>query len=82
MERIVLPWLSPRHRSFTARPGQKPNSSWQTVHREAGDAHLSAGRVLEIEDLENAADAFRECSSKPNELLHGFLNSYVPNDSP
>jgi len=52
------------------------------VHREEGDAHLSAGRVLEIEDLENAADAFRECSGKPNELLHGFLNSYVPNYSP
>jgi hypothetical protein len=52
------------------------------VHREEGDAHFSAGRVFEIEDLVNAADAFSECSSKPNELLDGFLNSYVPNYSP
>jgi len=47
-----------------------------------GEALLSAGRVLEIEDLENAADAFSECNNKSNELFHGFLNSYVPNYSP
>jgi len=44
-----------------------------------GDARLSSGRVLEIVDLENAADAFSECSSKVNELLYGFLKAYVPN---
>ena len=44
-----------------------------------GDARLSSGRVLEIVDLEYAADAFSECSSKVNELLSGFLKAYVPN---
>ena len=44
-----------------------------------GDARLSSVRVLEIVDLENAADAFSECSSKVNELLHGFLKTYAPN---
>jgi hypothetical protein len=52
------------------------------MHREQGAANFCAGRVLEIDDLENTADAFSECSSKPKELLHGFLNSYVPNYSP
>lgn len=62
----------------TARPGQKPNSAWQTVHREEGFVHSSPGRVLEIEDLENAGDTFSECSSEPNELLHGFLKGNIP----
>lgn len=43
-----------------------------------GDARLSLGIVLEIIDLENAAVAFSECSCKVNELLHGFLKTYVP----
>ena len=43
-----------------------------------GEARLSSGRVLEIADLEDAADAFSECSSKLNGLLHGFLKTYVP----
>lgn len=43
-----------------------------------GEARLSSGRVLEIADLEDAADAFTECSVKLNGLLHGFLKSYVP----
>ncbi|MDR6962085.1 hypothetical protein J2W43_006106 [Pseudomonas brassicacearum] len=43
-----------------------------------GEARLSSKRVLEIEDLEDAADAFSECSSKVNGLLHGFLKTYVP----
>jgi hypothetical protein len=44
-----------------------------------GDARLSSGRILETVDLEDAADAFSECSCKVNELLHGFLETYVPN---
>jgi hypothetical protein len=43
-----------------------------------GDARLSSGKVLEIADLEDAADAFSECSSKVNGLLHGFFKTYVP----
>ena len=44
-----------------------------------GYARLSSGRILEIVDLEDAADAFSECGCKVNELLHGFLETYVPN---
>lgn len=44
----------------------------------SGEARLSSGNVLEIADLEDAADAFSECSSKVNGLLHGFLKTYVP----
>jgi hypothetical protein len=40
-----------------------------------GEARLSSIEVIEIEDLEDAADAFSTCSSKMNELLHGFLNT-------
>lgn len=43
-----------------------------------GEARLSSGNVLEIADLEDAADAFSECSNKVNGLLHGFLKRYVP----
>jgi len=42
-----------------------------------GEARLSASGVLEINDLEDAADKFSECSIKVNVLLHGFLNTYV-----
>ncbi|MBU6958015.1 hypothetical protein KRR23_09725 [Pseudomonas sp. CVAP len=43
-----------------------------------GEARLSSKKVLEIEDLEEAADAFSECSIRVNSLLHGFLKTYVP----
>ena len=43
-----------------------------------GEARLSSSRALEIIDLEDAADAFSECSSKVNGILHGFLKTYVP----
>ncbi len=43
-----------------------------------GEARLNSGKVSEISDLEEAADAFSECGSKVNGLFHGFLSSYVP----
>lgn len=43
-----------------------------------GQARLSSKKVLEIEDLENAADEFSDCSIRVNGLLHGFLKTYVP----
>jgi hypothetical protein len=43
-----------------------------------GEARLSSGKVFEIVDLEDAADAFSACSSKVNGLLHGFLKTYAP----
>lgn len=51
-----------RNQIFHGKPCTDPN----------GDARLNSGKVLEIGDLEDAADAFSECSIKVNELLHGF----------
>lgn len=57
-----------RNEILHGKPCTGPNS----------EARLSSSRVLEIVDLEDAADAFSECSSKVNGLLHGFLKTYVP----
>jgi len=43
-----------------------------------GEARLSSPYVIEIVDLENAADAFSACSIELNRLLHGFLATYSP----
>lgn len=43
-----------------------------------GDARLSGSSVMEIPDLERAADAFSTCSIELNRLLHGFLATYSP----
>lgn len=43
-----------------------------------GDARLSASSVMEIPDLERAADEFSTCSIELNRLLHGFLATYSP----
>lgn len=44
----------------------------------SGEARLSSGRVLELDYLEDAADAFTACSTELNRLFYGFLSSYVP----
>lgn len=41
------------------------------------DARLSGASVIEIADLEKAADAFSKCSIELNRLLHGFLATYA-----
>ena len=43
-----------------------------------GESRLSSSKVLEIPDLENAADAFSQCSIELNEQFYGFLASYHP----
>jgi len=43
-----------------------------------GEARLSSGMVLEIEYLENAADAFTACACELNRLFYGFLSTYTP----
>lgn len=43
-----------------------------------GNARLSGSNVIEIPDLECAADAFSACSIELNRLLHGFLATYSP----
>jgi hypothetical protein len=43
-----------------------------------GDARLSSSGVIEIADLEDAADAFVECGGQLNQLYYGFLKNYIP----
>lgn len=42
-----------------------------------GEARLSSGKVLELVDLEDAADAFTACGGELNRLFYGFLSTYV-----
>ena len=44
----------------------------------SGEARLSSGSVLEVPDLEDAADAFTACGSELNRLFYGFLSTYTP----
>jgi hypothetical protein len=44
----------------------------------SGEARLSSSNVIEIEDLEEAADRFSACSTELNRLLHGFLSAITP----
>jgi hypothetical protein len=43
-----------------------------------GDSRLSSSRVLEIADLEDAADEFSQCSIELNAQFYGFLSTYQP----
>ena len=43
-----------------------------------GESRLSASKVLEIPDLEAAADDFSQCNIELNEQFYGFLSSYRP----
>ena len=43
-----------------------------------GEARLSGNGVIEISDLEIAADEFVDCSSELNALFYGFLKTYSP----
>ena len=43
-----------------------------------GESRLSSAAVIEIPDLEGAADAFAQCGSNLNKLFYGFLASYSP----
>ncbi|HWW00661.1 MAG TPA: hypothetical protein VNZ64_13265 [Candidatus Acidoferrum sp.] len=43
-----------------------------------GKARLSNTKILQVTDLEDAADAFSDCSIELNRLLHGFLSTYKP----
>ena len=43
-----------------------------------GESRLSSSGVLEIPDLENAADAFALCGSNLNRIYYSFLVSYLP----
>lgn len=43
----------------------------------SGEQRLSSGKILEIPDLEAAADDFVECGGKLNEIYYRFLLTYV-----
>ena len=57
-----------RNQSLHGKPCTGPN----------GESRLSSAAVLEFLDLENAADAFSQCSIELNEQFYGFLASYQP----
>lgn len=42
-----------------------------------GESRLSGSSIIEIPDLEDAADAFAECCNELNSMFHGFLKTYV-----
>jgi len=44
----------------------------------SGEARLSGNGVIEIGDLEDAADAFLACSNELNALFYGSLKTYTP----
>ena len=43
-----------------------------------GEARLSGSKVIEISDLEDAADEFTACGIELNVLSYGFLATYTP----
>ena len=43
-----------------------------------GEQRLSSNEIIQISDLEDAADAFADCGSVLNDLFYGFLDKYVP----
>jgi hypothetical protein len=66
---IFLNVITIRNRIIHGKPCTGPS----------GEARISAHQVLEIADLEDAADAFSSCSIELNRLLHGYLSTYTPN---
>jgi hypothetical protein len=57
-----------RNRILHGKPCTGPN----------GESRLSSTSVIEIPDLEDAADSFVACGSELNRLSYGFLSAYVP----
>jgi hypothetical protein len=43
-----------------------------------GEARLSSSSVIEIHDIEQAADQFSACSIELNRFLHGYLATFIP----
>lgn len=44
----------------------------------SGAQRLSSGKIIEVQEIETAADRFAACGSKLNSHFHGFLKEYVP----
>lgn len=47
----------------------------------SGEQRLSGHQIIEISDLEHAADEFIACGSKLNNLYYQFLVNYIPAQS-
>jgi len=63
-----LALVDERNRIIHGKPCTAPN----------GEQRLSGNGIIEISNLEQAADAFTVCSRKLNSLFYGFLQTYVP----
>jgi hypothetical protein len=57
-----------RNRIIHGKPCTAPN----------GEQRLSFRGIIELADLEKAADSFTVCSGKLNSIFYGFLQQYVP----
>ena len=44
----------------------------------SGQQRLSSGNIIELADIECAADSFAACGSRLNDIYYGFLKSYQP----
>lgn len=44
----------------------------------SGAQRLSAEGIIEVDDLERAADSFANCGNRLNGMYYGFLQEYVP----
>jgi hypothetical protein len=67
LARTFVDLVTERNKILHGKPCTGPN----------GESRLSGKGVIELVDLEDAADAFAECGSKLNALYYGFLSTYV-----
>ena len=65
---VFVRLVQERNRILHGKPCTGPN----------GESRLSSATVIEIPDLEDAADSFAACGNELNRLYYGFLTSYVP----
>jgi hypothetical protein len=76
LERETLKSLATRFAALVVRRNQIVHGKPCTGP--SGDSRLSAGGIIEIPDLEKAAEDFSQCSIELNEQFYGFLANYQP----
>ena len=66
--KVFADLVEERNRILHGKPCTGPN----------GESRLTSTNVIEIPELEDAADSFAACGGDLNRLSHGFLSTYVP----